>query len=85
MKVKELIKKLKEEKQEAIVIMSKDGEGNSYSPLADFGDTDVYQENSTWDGEIGYSKLTPELIKAGYGEEDIIENGKPALVIFPTN
>jgi len=85
MKVKELIKMLESENQEAIVIMSSDGEGNSFSPLADFGNTDTYKADSTYSGEMGFSKLTPELEKEGYGEEDILEDGVPAIVFYPIN
>ena len=85
MNVKELIKLLEEQNQEAIVIMSKDGEGNGYSPFADFGNTDTYKADSTWSGEVGFSKLTPELKKRGYTTEDVMEDGVPALVLYPTN
>ena len=50
MKVKELIKTLKELNQEAIVIMSKDSEGNMFSPLDDI-ESSVYIPNSTYSGE----------------------------------
>ena len=85
MKVKELIKLLKKEDQEKLVIMSSDGEGNSFSPLSDFGDADCYLAECTWAGEMGYSKLTKKLRDEGYGNEDILVGGVPALVIYPTN
>jgi len=85
MKVKELIRLLKQEDQEKLVIMSSDGEGNSFSPLADFGDTDYYLAYSTWSGEIGYSKLTEKQKAEGYGDGDILAKGVLALVIYPTN
>lgn len=85
MKVKELIELLQQEDGEKEVIMSKDGEGNTFSPLADFGNTNTYVADSTWSGEMGFSELTPELIKDGYGEEDILTDGVPALVLYPNN
>jgi len=85
MKVKELIKLLKKEDQEKLVIMSSDGEGNSFSPLSDFGNTDCYLADSTWSGEVGFSKLTKKQKAEGYGDEDILVEGVPALVIYPTN
>lgn len=85
MKVKNLIEELNKLNPEAIVIMSGDGEGNQYSPLADIvGENMVYSANSTWEGDIGYKKLTPELIKDGYTEEDI-KLGKDCIILYPTN
>ena len=50
MKVKELIELLQKLDQEALVIMSKDAEGNSFSPL-DEVETCLYQPDSTWSGD----------------------------------
>ena len=85
MKVKELIELLKQEDPEKEVIMSKDGEGNNFSPFADFGNVDTYLADSTWSGEVGFSELTEELKKDGYEEEDILPDGVPALVLYPVN
>lgn len=85
MKVKELIEKLKEHDQDRVVVMSKDGEGNEYSPLANMG-TASYVAESTWSGYIGLEPgdLDDEAIAQGYTEEDV-KNGEPALVLWPTN
>jgi hypothetical protein len=85
MKVKELIKILKKENQEAIVIMSSDGEGNRYSPLSGFSDANTYEATCTWEGEVGYSELTQELKDDGYTQEDVITDGAPALILLPVN
>lgn len=85
MKVKELIALLQEEDGEKEVIMSSDGEGNSFSPFADFGNQNTYVADCTWSGEMGFSELTPELEKDGYSEEDIRTDGVPALVLYPVN
>lgn len=84
MKVKELIEILQQEDPERLVILSKDAEGNNYSPLADCS-TSAYEAECTWSGYIGLEELTPELIKEGYTEEDVLEDGKPCLVLWPVN
>ncbi|MDR3504363.1 MAG: hypothetical protein P4L79_17485 [Legionella sp.] len=85
MKVKELIELLKKENQEAIVIMSSDEEGNSFSPFYGFSSQNSYLANSTYSGDVGYNELTKELKEDGYTEEDIISDGEPALVLYPVN
>lgn len=82
--VADLIELLQEEDPDRIVVMSKDGEGNSYSPLSDFSSAS-YVAECTWSGEIGIEELTDELKAMGYTEEDVIEGGVPALVLWPTN
>jgi len=84
MNVKELKELLKNVDDERIVILQKDSEGNGYSPLEGIDDESVYQADSTWSGEVKYEKLTPELKKQGYGEEDC-GNGEPALILYPVN
>lgn len=85
MKVNELISLLeKVENKERIVVMSKDGEGNSFSPISDIAE-DAYLAESTWAGERFCEELTPELIKDGFGEGDIHEDAVPALFLWPTN
>lgn len=83
MKVKKLIKLLLKENPEAFVVMSKDSEGNSFSPLASLHSCG-YRADSTWSGEIGLLELTEKDIKNGYTEEDIID-GEPAVCFWPTN
>ena len=86
MTVKQLIERLQKEDPKRLVVISKDGEGNGFSPLADVS-TGAYRAESTWAGEIGLEPvdLTPAMKRNGYGEEDVIEDGKPALVLWPTN
>ncbi len=85
MKVKELIKLLqKVENQEREVIMSKDGEGNNFSPLSDIS-CHSYEAETTWYGEIGLETLTDELRTQGFTEEDMRPNGTKALVLWPVN
>ena len=51
MKVSELINLLKTLPQDHIVVMSSDGEGNSFSPFADIG-LGEYTPDSTWGGDF---------------------------------
>jgi hypothetical protein len=49
--VKELIELLQTLPQDHIVVMSADGEGNNYSPYADYG-LGRYTPETTWYGEF---------------------------------
>jgi hypothetical protein len=82
--VGELIEKLKQEDPKRIVVMAKDSEGNSYSPLASFW-AGAYCAENTWSGEVGFEKLTPEDEKDGFTEDDVLEGGRPAIILSPTN
>ena len=89
MTTKELIAKLKADdpKGTRIVIMSRDSEGNGYSPLADIS-TGAYVADSTWSGEVGLEELDDEARKEGYTEDDVKlpEDGAvPCLVLHPVN
>lgn len=82
--VKDLIAALQREDPESIVVMAKDAEGNSYSPYRQLW-AGVYQADTTYSGEVGYPVLTDELRVEGYGEEDILPDGVPAIVLSPIN
>lgn len=84
MTVAELISLLEKENQNRLVVMSRDAEGNCFSPLADFS-TGAYEAESTWAGEVGIEELTPDLEANGYCELDVKEDGVPALVLWPVN
>ena len=78
MKVKELIEELSKLDPEALVVLSRDEEGNGYSELADIA------SNYKFNGEdIGHAKLTPKLKKQGYTEEDVMEAGDPCVILWP--
>ena len=86
MKVKELKEMLVGMDDDRVVVISSDGEGNSYSPLDGLDDSCNYIPDSTWSGETRITKLTKELEKQGYGEEDCANGeGKPAIILFPVN
>lgn len=88
MRVSDLIEALQKEDPLAWVVMSSDGEGNSYSPLASI-EEGAYREESTYSGEFGLSALTPDLEKQGYGEDDVFEidgdTVHKAVALWPTN
>ena len=71
---------------EMLVVLSKDSEGNSYSPLANVGEM-IYVPETMWYGEVYPSKLTQELKNSGCTEEDLYhgDNGKKAIVLWPTD
>jgi hypothetical protein len=80
--VKELIDLLSKYDPNRIVVMAKDSEGNGYSPLHGC-QTGAYRAETTWYGDVG---LEPgEEIPKGYGEEDVIHDGVPALILTPVN
>lgn len=76
MKIKDLKKALEGIDEETLVVLSRDEEGNGYGVLS------VVNQNTYKDGEIGFAKLTPELEKQGYTEEDLLE-GELAVVFYP--
>ena len=77
MKIKQLIEKLQKLDQERIVVLASDPEGNRFREI------DSVHEYMYNKGEIGEEKLTPLLIKQGYSEEDVMANGRKAVVLFP--
>lgn len=84
MNVEELIVLLQKEDPKNLVVMAKDSEGNSYSPLSDHW-VGGYRAETTYSGEVGYLELTPELKEAGYEEDDIVDDGVKAVIFCPTN
>jgi hypothetical protein len=84
MTVKELIDALSKEDPSRIVVMSRDSEGNGYSPLADWW-AGAYAAETSYSGEVGIEKLDETAKLAGYGEEDVIAGGTPAIILRPVN
>ena len=84
MTVKQLINKLQKCDPDREVVMSRDAEGNGYSPLDDFWEG-AYRADSTWHGEVGLEKLTKADREAGYTDEDVMDDGVPALILCPVN
>lgn len=85
MTVAVLIKRLQQEDPKRIVVMSRDAEGNGYSPLYQVS-TGAYAAESTWSGTVGLepADLTPKARAQGFTKADVID-GKPALILYPTN
>lgn len=75
--MRELIEELKQMDPERVVAMSRDSEGNSFALVAEVA-TAAYK-----DGDIGLEELTPEEIKEGYSESDVLEGGEKAVVLWP--
>jgi hypothetical protein len=79
MKVKELIKLLKDVHPEFQVVLSNDAEGNGYSPAVEPVICDYVPDHpdNTWSGFVKF---------ADYEEEDPDYVFEPnAIVLFPTN
>lgn len=82
MTVRELIKQLQKENPNRLVVCQRDSEGNGYSPLEEYWTGAYLAENRT-SGEAGLDKLTDLYRSAGYTEEDVFEDGIPALFLVP--
>jgi hypothetical protein len=84
MTVQELMNRLIRCDPNDLVIMARDSEGNGYSPLCDLDVSSAYIPDATWYGEVGLRELTPELIDAGYGEEDVApSDAQPCVILCP--
>jgi hypothetical protein len=83
MLVKELKEILNNADDNDLVVLSHDEDGGGgYSPLYS---TELcsYDLNNSCENEIGIRELTPELIEEGYTEDDLIEDGVNAIVLYP--
>lgn len=67
MTVKELIAVLQEQDGDRLVVMSKDGGGNDFSPLANFG-LNSYVPSSTYSGEVYPEEITQDMIDTGWSQ-----------------
>ena len=81
MKVRELIELLQQVDPERVVVLSRDSEGNGYAVLSAV-ETMAFLPDGSY-GEVYLEELTPELEAQGYSEEDVREDGEPALVLWP--
>ena len=84
MNVAQLIDKLKDADPLAVVILSRDSEGNGFGELYT-----VEAKNKVFipdDQEVWYAELTEYMKRQGYGEEDTHEGDEraiPAVVLWP--
>lgn len=65
------------------VIMSSDAEGNNYSPLSQIHIM-AYRPTCSYSGEVGLEELTDKDREMGCEEEDVIVDGQPAIIFYPT-
>ena len=75
MKVSELINLLKNLNQNATVVLSSDGEGNSFSPVYDIGIGRYYP----------YSSYGGDYYDCPEDYEELSDNFDDAIVLWPTN
>jgi hypothetical protein len=82
MTVEELILALQELDPKALVVMSKDAEGNNFSPLSEVEREVAYIPDSTYSGSI----LNP-LDEDYYGEDwsDMLANSIGSVCLWPVN
>jgi hypothetical protein len=86
MTVAELIKELEGMPQESIVVMSKDAEGNEYSPLSSIDPDSVYVADSTWSGDVYSTDWTAEEACMTADEWETFKREHPACVVLaPVN
>lgn len=85
MKVIELIELLKTLPEDTQVILSKDSEGNSYSPLSSVAVDMVYVPETTWCGEV-YSITEDDKDEDHWDEEEWeeLKNKPKCVVLWPT-
>lgn len=70
--VKKLKEILEKENDDDIIILSRDSEGNGFSPLDGSYGVDNYLPKDGYNyGEIHIRKLTEQMLKDGYTEEDL--------------
>ena len=81
MTIRDRIKRLVEiDNLDRIVVLSSDREGNSFR-TAEKNEMTISAYHPD-DGEVGLEKLTSYLESRGYTEEDVLEDGVPALVLY---
>lgn len=86
MKVYELIELLKVCDPNDLVVLSKDSEGNGFSPLVDVDTSSAYTPETTWYGDVALRELTSELAEDGYDEEDVAgPDAIPCVILSPVN
>lgn len=80
MNVRELIEKLQQFPPETTVVLSNaDIVIDGVNPLR------WVHDNYTWDGDktAKFHKLTDELKRRGYTDDDVMPDGQPVIVLFP--
>lgn len=85
--LKELLNNLDESYDDAKVIISKDSEGNRFSPFSDITEDALYLKEDSWEGEIyckdSYKDTQEEREEWESFLED--EDYEKAIVLWPLN
>jgi hypothetical protein len=80
MKISHLITKLKKLDPDALVVLSKDPEGNGFDICSDVVEGYKFDREER---EIGLESLTEQAVEDGYSEEDVMEDGERCVVLWP--
>lgn len=80
MKVQDLRTALEGVPDDTVVVVSRDAEGNGFSPLHD---AEVGMKYDKANGEIGFGELTPSQMEDGFTDEDLMDDGQDAVVLWP--
>lgn len=62
MKVKDLIETLSTLHPETLVVLSRDSEGNSYSPMSQSYSLECYRAENSWRGDIDVEDSVPCVV-----------------------
>lgn len=86
MTVMDLMSLLSTMPEKAVVVLSRDGEGNSFSPIPDDGgySEGIYVAENSWSGDV----LTDEDIEDRRKEDedpDWEPDGVSCIILWPTN
>lgn len=85
MKVKELIEILKNLPKNTQVIMSKDAEGNTFTPLDEVETNNIYVPESSWYGNIYHESWSAEdAMETEEGWNEILKQPR-CVVLWPIN
>lgn len=86
MQVRDLIKALEKLDQDALLVVSCDGEGNNYSPLCDDFGISRYKADTTYSGElVSLSDFNDDPDYYDNDLEEYLRGSVPAIVLYPIN
>lgn len=85
MNVKHLKKLIAYLPDEMEVIVKKDAEGNSYSPLSDIETNHVYLPLNKWSGDVYSLNWSAEDVCMNQDAWDVVKVKPRVLVLCPTN
>jgi len=75
MRVKTLLELLSRADPNALVILSKDSEGNNHSPIESIEDDRFYHAKNTWSGDVFQKNM---------GTDSVVKTD-PCVVLIPIN